>query len=143
MVENLAAELRMAQGDAAGAAKIYREARQRYPRDRALIYGQVEALIEAGRAPEAQMAVAAELRNFPEDPRLWELQAKSYAVMGKRALQHRSRAEVYVLQGQLPGAIEQLQLALKAGDGDFYENSAVDARLRELRAEQAEEKKNK
>jgi predicted Zn-dependent protease len=143
MVENLAAELRMAQGDAAGAAKIYREARQRYPRDRALIYGQVEALLEAGRAPEAQMAAAAELRNFPDDPRLWELQAKSYAAMGKRALQHRSRAEVYVLQGQLPGAIEQLQLALKAGDGDFYENSAVDARLRELRAAQAEEAKNK
>jgi predicted Zn-dependent protease len=63
--------------------------------------------------------------------------------MGKRALQHRSRAEVYAIQGQLSGAIEQLQIAQKAGDADFYENSAVDARLRELRAAQAEEAKNK
>ena len=143
MVENLAGELRLAQGDAAGAVKVYREARQRYPRERALIYGQAEALLAAGRAPEAQQVAGAELRAFPDDPRLWELQARSYAAMGKRALQHRSRAEVYAIQGQLSGAIEQLQIAQKAGDADFYENSAVDARLRELRAAQAEEAKNK
>jgi predicted Zn-dependent protease len=143
MVENLAGELRLAQGDAAGAVKVYREARQRYPRERALIYGQAEALLAAGRAPEAQQVAGAELRAFPDDPRLWELQSRSYAALGKRALQHRSRAEVYAIQGQLSGAIEQLQLAQKAGDADFYENSAVDARLRELRAAQAEEAKNK
>ena len=34
------------------------------------------------------------------------------------------------------GAIEQLQFAQGAGDGNFYELSVVDARLKELRAEQ-------
>ena len=31
-------------------------------------------------------------------------------------------------------AIEQLTLAQKSGDGDFYQQSSVDARLRELRS---------
>jgi len=46
-----------------------------------------------------------------------------------------------VLRGSLPAAIEQLQLARTAGDGDFYQLSVVDARLKELRAQHAEEMK--
>lgn len=141
MVETLAAELKQAQGDAAGATQIYREARGRYPQSRALVYGYIDSLL-AGRNPqEALKVTTAELRTHTEDPRLRELQAKSYAALGKRLAQHRAQAEVYVLQGQLPAAIEQLQLAQRAGDGDFYELSAVDARLRELRVRYAEEMK--
>jgi predicted Zn-dependent protease len=36
-----------------------------------------------------------------------------------------------------------LQLAQKSPDGDFYERSEVDARLRELKAQQMEEAKLK
>jgi predicted Zn-dependent protease len=61
--------------------------------------------------------------------------------MGKRLLQHQSQAEAYVLQGSLPAAIEQLQLAQKSGDGDFYQLSSVDARLRNLTQQLAAEKK--
>ena len=70
-------------------------------------------------------------------PLLHELQAKCYAALGKRLLQHQAQAEVYVLQGSLPAAIEQLQLARNAGDGDFYQLSAIDARLKELRSQHA------
>ena len=55
--------------------------------------------------------------------------------------QHRAQAEFYLLQGQLGQAVEQLQFAQQATDGNFYEQSAVDARLRELRKLQAEEDK--
>ena len=58
--------------------------------------------------------------------------------MGKRLLQHRALAEVYALRGNLPGAIEQLQIAQKAGDGDFYQKSSVEARLKELIAADTE-----
>ena len=50
-----------------------------------------------------------------------------------------SQAEALVLMGSLPAAIEELQVAQSAGDGNFYEQSAVDARLKELRAEHARE----
>ena len=48
-----------------------------------------------------------------------------------------------MLQGQLGPAVEQLQFAQKDTDGNFYEQSAVDARLRELRKLQQEEAKLK
>ena len=60
--------------------------------------------------------------------------------IGKRLLQHQAQAEYYALQGSLPAAIEQLQLARSAGDGDFYQLSVVDARLKDLRARHAAEK---
>jgi predicted Zn-dependent protease len=50
-------------------------------------------------------------------------------------LQHQAQAEYYALQGSLPAAIEQMQLARAAGDGDFYQLSVVDARLKDLRAQ--------
>ena len=53
-----------------------------------------------------------------------------------------AQAEAYALQGSLPAAIEQLQLAQKSGDGDFYQLSTVDARLRDLRAQLAQQKKD-
>ena len=77
------------------------------------------------------------------DYKLYGLQAKTYAALGKRLQQHRAQAEFYMLQGLLGQAVEQLQFAQQATDGNFYEQSAVDARLRELRKLQAEEEKLK
>src|SRR5438552_582604 len=82
-------------------------------------------------------------QGLPRDARLYGMQAKSYAASGKRLLHHQALAENYVLQGTLPAAIEQLQLAQKSGDGDFYQLSAVEARLRDLRVLQAEEAKRR
>ena len=61
------------------------------------------------------------------------MQAKCYAALDKRLPQHRALAEAYYRLGNLQAAIEQLLLAQKSGDGDFYQLSSVDARLRELR----------
>jgi predicted Zn-dependent protease len=58
-------------------------------------------------------------------------------------LRHQALAEIYVLQGSVPAAIEQLRLAQRSGDGDFYQLSAVEARLRNLRALQVEDAKRR
>jgi len=139
MVEMLAARVRQAQGDDAGATAILRAALGRYANSRPLVYAYVAALQDAGRNREALQALETPLRLYPRDGHLRMLQAKTYAALGKRLLQHQAQAEVYVLQGSLPAAIEQLQLAQSAGDGDFYQLSAVDARLRELRAQRQQE----
>lgn len=143
MVETLAAELKQAQGDAAGALQIYRDARGRFPQNQALLYGHIDSLLANKNPQEALRIASNEVQTYPQDTRLHELRAKSYSALGKRLAQHRAQAEVYVLQGQLPAAIEQLQIAQRAGDGDFYELSAVDSRLRELKARQLEEAKEK
>ena len=38
-----------------------------------------------------------------------------------------------VFEGNLVGAVDQLELASKAKDGDFYEISSTEARLREMK----------
>ena len=43
--------------------------------------------------------------------------------------------------GSVSAAIDQLQLGLKSGDGDFYQLSSAEARLKELRAIDAEQRK--
>ena len=53
--------------------------------------------------------------------------------------QHRHQAEFYAWQGDLKGAVFQLELASKASDGDFYQSSVVETRLRTLRRELAEQ----
>ncbi len=143
MVDGLAADVRRAQGDLAGALSIYREARVRYARNKALLYGQIEVLLADGQAQEALKTATAELQLTPSDAALNGLQAKCYAALGKRLQQHRAQAELYVLNGQLVAAIQQLELAQKAGDGDYFELSQVDARLRELRARHEDEMKQK
>jgi predicted Zn-dependent protease len=141
MVEALAAEARLRQGDAAAAVALLRAALQRYPDGRALSYALVDALLEDHQASEALRLTRSDLQAYPGDGRMHGLQAKTYAALGQRLQQHRAQAEAYAAQGQLLAAIDQLQLAQKAPDGDFYEYSQVDARLREFKARQAEEAK--
>ncbi|MBV8031004.1 MAG: M48 family metallopeptidase [Betaproteobacteria bacterium] len=135
MIESLAARIKHAEGDAPAALSILSAARTRYPRSRALLYAHAEELLAAGRNQESLAILAEPVRLYPRDARLRRLQAQTYAALGKRLLQHQAQAEFYALEGSLPAAIEQLQLARAAGDGDFYELSVVDARLKELRAQ--------
>ena len=139
MVAGLEGDLRLAHGDPAGAAQVFREARGRFPQSRRLLYGELEALIDAGRPAEALTAVKAEVQTTPDSATLWELRARAEAALGKRLAQHRSLAELYTIRGNYAAAVEQLTFAQSAGDGDFFEQSAVDSRLREVRVLLAEQ----
>jgi nitric oxide reductase NorQ protein len=133
MIETLAAQVRLKQGDAAAAAALLRGAQPRFPQERAIAYGLVEALLEARMPQEAIKFTEDDLLSYPSDAKMHFLQAKTYAMLGKRLQQHRAQAEAYALLGQLPAAVEQLELAQKSGDGNFYEYSQVDSRLREVK----------
>ncbi len=139
MIELLAARASQAAAESARAFEILRAARERYPYSRPLAYAWLDALQAAGRPQEALGAVGEQLRAWPHDPHLYEFQAKTYSALGRRLQQHQAQAEFYVLQGSLPAAIEQLQLAQTAGDATFYELSSVDARLKQLREQHARE----
>lgn len=143
MLEHLRADLRIAQGDPAGGLTIYRDAMVRFPHNQGLLYGYGGALLGARRYDEALRFVEARLGSAPDDVRLHKMRAESYAGLGRQAMQHRALAEVFALQGQTAGAIEQLQQAEKAGDANFFEMSSIDARLRELKQRQIDELKEK
>lgn len=139
MIDGLEGDLLLAHGDPAGAAKVFAEARNRFPQSRRLIYGQLGALIDAGRPADALKVVKAEVLTTPGNATLWELRARAEAMLGKRLAQHRSLGEVYAIQGNYAASAQQLSLAQTAGDGDFFEHSAVDSRLREVNALLAEQ----
>ncbi len=141
MFAGLSARIKQAKGDNQGAADALRQALVRYPNNRALNFAYIGALQQLGQNREAASLLDEQLKNYPRDARLYLLQAKGYAALGKRLLQHQAQAEAYVLQGSVSSAIEQLQLAQKSGDGDFYQLSSVEARLRNLRVQLAEEMK--
>jgi len=142
MVETLAARARLALGDQPGALALLKSAQARYPHRRPILYALLGVLQDQGRFDEVLAALAEPLRLYPRDAKLHEARARAYASQGKRLLQHQAQAEVYLLQGSLPAAIEQLQLAQTSGDGNFYDLSVVEARLKELRAEHAREQQD-
>ena len=142
MFDTLAARLRLAQGQGNEARAILTQSIKDNQRRPYLLFAYAETLQTMGLHREAVEAFEELARSRPRDGRVWAMQAKSYAQLDRRALQHRSQAEAYALQGSFPAAIEQLRLAQRAGDADFYLASTIDSRLRALRAQELEEKRD-
>ncbi|MCI3953114.1 MAG: peptidase Ste24p [Burkholderiales bacterium] len=133
VLETLACRMSAASGEPEAAFGCYREALKTYPNYRALTYDYANALLESGRAEAALKLIESRLQVYTEDYKLYLLQARSYALLNNRLAQHRAQGEAYARMGNITAAVEQLQIALKFGKGDFYQLSATEARLRELR----------
>lgn len=142
MIESVAADLRKKQGDIAGSLALLRAALTRYPEQRSLAYALADTLLTTNQAPKALQFISDDLQNYSGDDRMYEFKARACAALGEKLEQHRAQAEAYALQGQLSLAIEQLELAQKSSDGDYYDRSQVDARLRELKQRHADEMKD-
>ncbi|HXZ96760.1 MAG TPA: M48 family metalloprotease [Burkholderiales bacterium] len=141
LIELVAGQIKLGEGKIAETIAIYQAALKRYPEYRPLVYATSNVYLLNHQPEEALKLISDRLQYYPQDYHLYLLQAKSYADLDKKLLQHKSQAEAYYLLGNLRGAVEQLQIAQKSGDGDFYQLSAVEARLKELRSLEAEAKK--
>ncbi len=133
IVETLACALAYSAGEPAAALACYREGLRTYPTYRALIYDYANTLLQTRQPDAALQFVEGRLQVIADDYRLYLLQARSYAALNKRLAQHRAQAEAYARMGNVTAAVEQLQIGLKSGDGDFYQLSSAEARLKELR----------
>ncbi len=140
MIETLAAAVKLANGETADALNIYRTALRIYPQHKALIHGYANALLQNNQIETALELINRELRVHSNDIQLYQLQARAYSLQDKLMLKHRAQAEVYILQGYYDSAIEQLLIALKHDNGDFYQLSTVEARLHQLQKFMEEEK---
>lgn len=132
MIETLAGQVIRAEKNDAAALAFYRTATQSFPDHRALIYDYADLLLQSGQAETAAKLLTERVTHHPTDTRLYDLQAKTYAMQGKRLEQHQAQAYSYAWQGNLRAAVEQLELAKKAG-GSFYQLSTLESDLRELR----------
>ena len=67
VIDGLEADLLLARGDHAGAARVFREGLERFPQSRRLFYGEARALIDAGRPAEALGLLKAEILTTPNN----------------------------------------------------------------------------
>jgi predicted Zn-dependent protease len=132
MIETLAGQVLRATGNDTGALAFYRNAVQNFPQHRALIYDYTDLLLQDKQAEIAVKLLTEQLTRHPSDTTLYDLQARAYAMQGKALEQHQAQAYSYAWQGNLHAALEQLELAKRAG-GSFYQLSTVESDLRELR----------
>lgn len=143
MFENLAARLAVAKNNPQNAARQYASALVRYPDNRALIYGYAEHFLAIKQADKAVQLVLEKQGLYPDDAYFYDLLAKAYAMQNKNLLSHQAQSEAYYRKYDLARALEQMDLATKASDGDFYQKSIVEARLKQLRQMLGDEKKPK
>ncbi|MEO8344193.1 MAG: M48 family metalloprotease [Betaproteobacteria bacterium] len=141
MVEAMAGNVLLAAAEYPAAVARFESALTRYPNKMQLIHDYPEALIKAGRPADASAFVERQLVRFPNEGPLHEIAARAYAAQDKRLKQHEQQGEYYAWLGNLPLAISQFELAAKAGDGDFYQLSVVETRLRALRQEMSEQQR--
>lgn len=123
------------------ALKLARDAATRFPVSRLTAMEYVDLLQQAGHHRQAIDYLRQQLGLTHSDPKYYELLATSHAALQQKTLQHQATAEMYLLQGSMPAAMEQLKLARSAADADFYTMSEVDARLRQLNNQINEERK--
>lgn len=140
-IDGLAAEIYLAARDPSAAASLLAESVMTYPEHSALSYLYIESLLQSGRPQQAAELARTQAIREGDDPHYWSLLSRAEQTLGRVSAYHRAQAEVYVLRGSLPAAIEQLELAGRAGDGDFFEMSAIDARMRALKIEEEERRK--
>ncbi len=141
MIESLAAQLLINQSRNQQALDLYRTVLSLFPKHRGLIYGYAESLLALDRTDEAIRFLSDKQLSFPNDGYLYELQSQGYTRQGKNLLRHQAQGEAYYRSYDIAGAIEQMELAAKSGDGDFYQLSIVEARLKQLRQQMGDPKK--
>lgn len=143
MIENLAAHIDVAKNNPQQAEKKYVAGLSRFPDNRGLIYGYSEHLLAIRQADNAIKLIRSKQDLYPDDAYLYEMLAKAYSFKNQDLLSHQALSEAYMRKYDLPHAVEQMDLAAKAKDGDFYQNSIVEARLKQLQSMLADEKKSK
>lgn len=142
MLDVMAIELARTQGRVPEALNQAAASMKAFPLSRAVALSFAETLLGSGKLPEAVAFLRDRTRQETARSEWWDLLARAYAAQGKRLQQHQALAEKYAMDGAYQAAIEQLQIARKAGDGDFYTLSEVDARLHQLERQFREEKQD-
>jgi len=141
VIDSLGIDIEMAAHQPEQALAAADQARSAFPFSRGIAHQYAGALMAAGQDAAAVGYLRDQVQLYRDDRLLYRLLAKAYDAQGMQAQQHMALAEYYALGGSLPAALDQLSIARRCGDASFYDQSIIDGRERELRAERMEELK--
>lgn len=142
MILSTDAEIAKLRGDASVALGKYRSALAAYPQNKALIYGELDTLIDSNQNTAAITLLKKQISRFPGDPDLYRRQAN--LLSEKNPMQyHVSLGQAFYLEGRDAAALEQYQMANAAKGDDFYLRSSIEARIKELQTRLNQVRKTK
>ncbi len=90
------------------------------------------ALLENQQSHVAEQVLVEQSRIKPNDPGLWYLLAEVQGLSGDIIGLHESRAEYFILNGNLDQAEKQLTYALKLTSKDYLTSAKINQRLRDI-----------
>jgi len=141
-IETLAGQVKRLDRQDKSILTFYRKALQQFPGHHALVYDYAEVLLQEQQYLDALKLLDDQVNQNGNDPRLYELQARAYSALGRNQEEHHVLSYYQILHGNLRGAIEQLELAKRAGN-DYYQLSTIETELRQYREILAAQKKKK
>lgn len=134
------AKVELAAGNTDTSLRLYAEGLDLYPDNKQLVQGYAAALLEAQRPGEARSLLRDYKRNQTLDPPLYRLLALSEGRAGDPVEGLLDMAEYHHQMGDTALAIQQLEQARKLRPTDFYQASRIEAELKTLKNELAEQK---
>lgn len=135
--QTLQADIELAQGNPAEALKTYRRALAKNDSSILLRQRYADTLLEAGEPARAREVLRSLVQQSPADPALYKTLARAAGDTGALVEAHQAMAEHYYLSGNPDAAIEQLRIALRFAQNNFYASASVDARMKEIKEEVA------
>jgi len=119
----------------AEAVNAARETAARYPLSTVAVGNYIDLLNRFNQHQQAIDVLRKQNAITRTQPAYYALLGRSYGALGRKTLHHQAIGEMYALLGAKSAALQQMEMARRANDGDFYTMSEVDARIRELQAE--------
>jgi predicted Zn-dependent protease len=120
------------------AKQTLRQALDLYPHNHALTMHYAHIMMAHNEAEQAYQLLDSHSRRFPNDPATYHALATAAGDSGHKAAAHVALAEYYYLNGQLSGAIQQLNLARDFVGNNYYLSERIEARLQQFEQEQAD-----
>lgn len=119
---------------------------QDFPLARGMVHQYAKVLTDAKMLDEAERFLRDQISLYRSEAKLQYLLAQAYSAGSKQALEHIALAEAYAIDGAIPAALHQLEIARASKDVKYFDLSVIDAREREWKEkwkeELAEYKKN-
>lgn len=136
------AEIALAKGERERAWRLFENTYALYPNDFTLAMHYGQALAIQGNPHKAMQLLQPQLHHSNNNLSLYSIYAQAAQRAGDIATTHATLAEYYYLNGELPEAIEQTEMALNHPGITSYQQAQLRAKLRQLKEEKARQKEN-
>jgi predicted Zn-dependent protease len=135
MMVELEAKLLIQEGKLEESFQKYKNGLREYPYYKAFIIGISNLLLQANDAEKVIELTKKYLNYYKNDSNLYELLAKAYNLKGNKLLEHESLSDYFYHQFSINDAISQMDIAVNSKSNNFYDQSRVEYRLKELKHE--------